>query len=684
MARVRTGLALAAATGLLLSGCVSATTDKLADISSASAPDEPVFGDAEVAELVAALPERTVKPLPAARLADGLAKPTNTWFAGLVFGENTMPVFPLPLSFQLTDAGFALGLPVVTTTAANIAGGFVAAVEPDIGADDQVVTAYDAASVTITQYRGEARLGHTVIAEGSPFVNFTAESGVEIGLGRGFSATSTDGYSTAKVGGVTYGLVTPGTVAGSTLTLDAGQSATWFALPAGADESRFVEAARHPVTGTTLEYDVSETKATTSIGYVTADSKPTLIAVLPHQSAGLADCDASGDLGDFESIYGTLAVCSGTHLTWSVPLLEADGTIDLSGITAEQKSTLADHVAADAATMPAFPSDTYFGGKALARAANLWSVATQVGDDEAAAQVKAEAVAELDQWMEASGCEDRAARCFVYDADAGGVVGLDASFGSDEFNDHHFHYGYFLYAAGLLAADDPALAESWAPVMNLLAADVATYSPGSDDDSSYFPSQRVFDAYAGHSWASGTSPFADGNNQESSSEAVNAWNGLALWAAASKQPALATEAAWLLSSEAASASAYWTNFDASDPVYDGFEHEMISLNWGGKRDWATWFSVEPSAMLGITVLPVTAVSEYMAGDPDRIRANLAEAAPNGFDVLFGDYLLMYSALAGPEDAAAALNAARSLNEDRIDDGNSRSYLLAWLMSRANA
>ena len=47
-----------------------------------------------------------------------------------------------------------------------------------------------------------------------------------------------------------------------------------------------------------------------------------------------------------------------------------------------------------------------------------------------------------------------------------------------------------------------------------------------------FADRRVFDAYAAHSWASGTSPFADGNNQESSSEATTAWAGLQLWARA--------------------------------------------------------------------------------------------------------------------------------------------------------
>jgi len=82
------------------------------------------------------------------------------------------------------------------------------------------------------------------------------------------------------------------------------------------------------------------------------------------------------------------------------------------------------------------------------------------------------------------------------------MIGLAASFGSDEYNDHHFHYGYFLYAAGVLCADDSALAAKLAPVMDLLAADIA-----SPTDTGFFPQWRPFDAYASHSWASGTSPF---------------------------------------------------------------------------------------------------------------------------------------------------------------------------------
>ncbi|MES2094043.1 MAG: glycosyl hydrolase [Actinomycetota bacterium] len=264
----------------------------------------------------------------------------------------------------------------------------------------------------------------------------------------------------------------------------------------------------------------------------------------------------------------------------------------------------------------------------------------------------------------------------MYDPAAKGIVGLQPSFGSDQFNDHHFHYGYFLYAAGVLAKDNPELASRWAPVMNLLAADLATTAK-----SSYFPVQRVFDAFAGHSWASGTAPFGDGNNQESSSEAVSAWNGLALWAAASSQSALESEARWMLSAEAASSKAYWTDFPLDSSVYQGFDHTVTSLVWGGKRDYATFFSADPSTRLGIVVLPMSPVAGYLAGDPARIRANLADSVPNGYDVVFGDFLLMYRALEGPDAAASALEATSVLNEDRVDDGNSRSYLLAWIMSR---
>jgi endo-1,3(4)-beta-glucanase len=683
--RRRTGpLAAALAVALGLAGCTP--TPAPAAVPASTDSDAAIFPTADIGPLVNALPQRTVKPLPVSRLADGLIPPTNRWFSGLVFGAESMPVFPLPLSFQLTDTGFTLGLPEVTTQSAVILGGNTPAIRVHLAAEgqavEQLVTAYDEASVTVTHRAAGLDLGSTVIAEGSPFVSFTAATDVQLTLPVGFTAAATDGGGVggvwrAEVAGTEYGLVTSGTFAdeGTSLSVPRGTVATWFPVPADGSLATLAAAAAHPLTGTRLEHGSTVDAATTTIRYDTVDGGNTLVAAMPHQAAGLADgtrCDG----GSYPSSYGTLTLCSGTALSWSVPTVPASGALDLAAVTGEDRQRLADQVRADVETTGTFAADTYFGGKSLYRAANLLAVARQVGAADAAAELTERLSTALDEWLDPAGCVERTERCFVYDPAARGIVGLATSFGSEEFNDHHFHYGYFFYAAAVVAGGDPELADRWAPVLNLLAADLAS-SGGSE----YFPDRRVFDAYAGHSWASGTSPFGDGNNQESSSEAVTAWNGLALWAAASDQPALQAEAEWMLSAEAASAGAYWTDFDRTDPVYAGFDHTVTSLVWGGKRDYATWFSAEPSAMLGILVLPMSPVAGYLGADPDRVAANLADSVPGGsYDVMFGDYLLMYSALQGADAASAALDAADSLPAARIDDGNSRAYLLAWLMA----
>jgi endo-1,3(4)-beta-glucanase len=208
--------------------------------------------------------------------------------------------------------------------------------------------------------------------------------------------------------------------------------------------------------------------------------------------------------------------------------------------------------------------------------------------------------------------------------------------------------------------------------MNLVAADIG--SAGGKD----FPDRRTFDAYAGHSWASGTSPFADGNNQESVSEAINAYAGLALWARAIGDTALISEADWMLSLEVQSSGAYWLEPDLSS--FPGFTHRITVLNWGAKRDYGTWFSPDPAAKLGILLLPMSPTSTYLAGTPDAIRANVADAVGRDFDQKFGDYILMYSALAGSADRDRALSEAQKLSDRSLDDGMSRTYLLAWLLS----
>ena len=338
------------------------------------------------------------------------------------------------------------------------------------------------------------------------------------------------------------------------------------------------------------------------------------------------------------------------------------------------RGKLATQVAADVAATKPYPQDSYFGGKSLYRDAMLMEIAKAVGANDAAKTVKDRLTTSLQRWTGPKGADARATECFVYDATYHGVIGLQASFGSDEYNDHHFHYGYFLYAAGVLCADDSALAAKLAPVMDLLAADIA-----SPKDTGFFPQWRPFDAYASHSWASGTSPFPDGNNQESSSEAVNAWAGLALWARARGDAALEQQATWMHSLKTQTALAYWLTPDMS--AFSGFQHHVVGIGWGSKRDYATWFSPDPTAILMIQVLPASPSAGYLAASPDRVSAAIAEAVGSGdYRKTYGDYCLLYSSLASRDAAAKALDIAPSL-ADHIDDGSSMSYLLAYLMTR---
>jgi endo-1,3(4)-beta-glucanase len=666
----RTALITALTVAIGLSGCGGKPEPATTDAPS-GAGDE-VFSQASVAPLVDAVPHQTVKALPTKRLAEGLIPPTNRWFSGLVFGDVPQPVFGLPLSFGLTDAGFAFGQPKITTTEKNIAGGFAPDVTVSTGAKSAQVSAYDTLTVTIDSLARDGSVrGRTTIAQGSPFVRYVAAESGEVSTSLTF-APSGD-YWTADAGGVTYGLVVQGgSVTGGRIQLDKGGSATWFDVPADGSAEAIAKLAVHPVTGSSLTYSAQGDRVSTTLNYESEGD--TAFAVMPHQQEALAT-GTRCELGTYPSIYGTLKLCSGRDISYSAPASPPTKSLDLSNISTGHRQQLSAQVANDIAATPAFPADTYFGGKALYRAAMLYQLAVQLKLAEPAASIKEKLVDQLDMWTDPQGCTKREAFCFVYDAQAKGMVGLTPSFGSDEFNDHHFHYGYFLYAAGVLAAEEPDLARQFAPVMNLLAADI-----GSSAGNGAFPDRRVFDAYAGHSWASGTSPFADGNNQESSSEAVTAWTGLALWAKASQNQPLEIEATWMLSTEAEAGLAYWTNFDTTQPVYSGYSHSIVALNWGGKRDYATWFSPEPAAMLGILVIPMSPASTYLAGDPARIEANVSEATGGRFDQKFGDYLLMYSALAGDQQREAALGVAEKLDSKWIDDGNSRAYLLAWLMS----
>ena len=109
----------------------------------------------------------------------------------------------------------------------------------------------------------------------------------------------------------------------------------------------------------------------------------------------------------------------------------------------------------------------------------------------------------------------------------------------------------------------------------------------------------------------------------------------------------------------------------------GFTSPVSSLNFGGKRTYGTFFSDESSAKLGIQLIPMSPVMQQFTADGSNItRAVKASITSENFNTPLGDYVLMYLALSQPNKARDLLST-----QTTIDDGNSKSYMEAWVFSR---
>ena len=87
-------------------------------------------------------------------------------------------------------------------------------------------------------------------------------------------------------------------------------------------------------------------------------------------------------------------------------------------------------------------------------------------------------------------CKNRFPNCPAFS-----IPGLN--FGNAFYNDMHFHYGYHIYAAAVVAHFDPDWGVKFFERVLLLVRNIA--NPSAEDG--YFPVMRHKDPYQGHSWA---------------------------------------------------------------------------------------------------------------------------------------------------------------------------------------
>lgn len=269
---------------------------------------------------------------------------------------------------------------------------------------------------------------------------------------------------------------------------------------------------------------------------------------------------------------------------------------------------------------------------------------------------------------------------------------VNFDFGNGYYNDHHFHYGYFIFAAAVLSHFD----HSWAftkisrpgfrvhptrhDIVTAFIRDIANPS----DQDEYFPKFRHKDWYVGFSWASGLTSSLDGRNQESSSEAVNAWYAISMYGNAIGDEYIETMGRVLMSTEIVSAQMYWQIPDGSE-VYspDLWPRKCVGVVWSNAVHFSTWFGKDPYLIHGIQMLPFSPASaallpvEWLKQELPVYENSCRESdcAGSGWQAL----LVMAKAMVDPETAwVEGMSLSDSVYEGAAGDGMSRASLLHWI------
>ncbi len=262
-----------------------------------------------------------------------------------------------------------------------------------------------------------------------------------------------------------------------------------------------------------------------------------------------------------------------------------------------------------------------------------------------------------------------------------GMVGFKGSYGSEEFVDNHFHYGYFTMATALQGMHDPQFLQDYGPMARLVAKQYANW----DRTDPNFPYFRTFDPWAGRSYASASSS-ANGGNQESSSEAMQSWSGLFLLGVMLQDKDMTAAGAMGWSIEESATEEYWFDYygwkegPKSANFPPTFGHAISANAYDGGYNYGTFFGGQPHFVYGIQWLPLQTGLYYLGRDPKfsqhELDSMFADEQPKnpGFNMSslgadWGDSTLGFVQFFDPESVVTQMDTfwdandpiARSLN-----------------------
>ncbi|MCX5781086.1 MAG: glycosyl hydrolase, partial [Elusimicrobia bacterium] len=427
-------------------------------------------------------------------------------------------------------------------------------------------------------------------------------------------------------------------------------------LTALSDLAFFYNYAYAFVTGSQIDWSFNETNQKLTTNYnITTSSKRlgqtnSVLALFPHQWKNSTNSYLSQT---FPTLRGLMKLKIGSSFSTTQ---DFNGILPMLPDKGDYNKTTLQTLLNNDKNLSLGSTGTYYHGKELWRMASLLPIADQLGDTASKTTIINKLKNDLTSWFTYSTGETYG--YFYHDSLWGTMIGYDAEpeFHTEKLNDHHFHYGYFIYASALLAMYDSDFKNNYGGMVEHLIRDIA--SPNRSD--SMYPFLRNFSPYEGHSWADGMAQNVDGNNLESSSEAMNAWAGIYLWGQATDNATYKNLGIYLYTTEYAAIKEYF--FDIDQQTYGaGYTHDTVGRVFGGKADYNTWFGSDPEYIHGIQFMPETPSSLYLGYNPAYCQTNYNHMVTQngGTETIWQDVLWQYQSFYDPASAISKYDVTPS-------------------------
>ncbi|KAK6459056.1 glycosyl hydrolase family 81-domain-containing protein, partial [Scheffersomyces xylosifermentans] len=456
----------------------------------------------------------------------------------------------------------------------------------------------------------------------------------------------------------------------------------------------------HGYGGTSAEYLLAYSTKGTSIS-----GRPIVFALPHHMEVMTSDTSQyytaislySNTHGDMKA-YATATMTMTETLNTNVQFLPWTSNVGSKSVsyTSDQLKLIAktanSELAVDIKTLVLSQNSNYYSGKVLDKYAYILLVVSDIIGD--AALTKSTLAILKDTFAQFR--NNKQYYPLMYDTRYLGITSTcnnngdtGADFGSGYYNDHHFHYGYFVHAAAIIGYVDKKAGGTWAkdqqPWVNALIRDVNNPSPADP----IFPVFRMFDWFCGHSWAAGLFTSGDGKNEESSSEDYNFAYGLKLWGKVTGNQRMESTGDLMLAVMARAMNKYflYTKSNTVEPSQI-IGNKVSGIIFENKIDYTTYFGTpdkNPEYVHGIHMLPITPASSLIR-NPAFVKEEWTDQISGFISKVNSGWtgiLRLNQALYDPKSSYSFFSSS-SWSDNYLDNGQSRTWSLAFSAGVMNA